>query len=660
MNDIIVSSQSIDSFVEETGVAIGRWGWITTDSECNDDEDEDKTKKRRFGMVSHIGSNYVGMDTPHGSSYRIHFDEWFDIVELVSDERAQEIIEDNIKEQKNIVEVTLRQIKELTARLGMADHLAIGTGSSMDAGSCALSTMSSTVDPKQYEKALTKAKDKELPALFNIVKVANKELIVWMKAEHLITQAQLSLFKGVIGEIEERIFHVSLYAGLTEEVVQVAKGKPAEFGPLHIMQGRLYMDEESLISYEAGGLEFKHLGDFDRWVRKHRDRVLPHERCVVSFRVRRYTKERETKSMLDAFVNMREAMQDKLTYLYIRNGKRIYRMGCDHDFGAKLFPDTYEFDFSEPMYVDSRGENLITEREYKEAEKNNREKTEKWKQWRKDNLPDLPDKNHPDYSDLENKYDTLAHKNPFGGGYSEPFFQYYNYSPFDQSHLYYDDAMESLAKQMKAYNRVVLILQGLFDRSEVFHPHPPVQLWQQQSFEECVSLVRDRGMVLHHGEPPSWEAYKARCNAHLKRGSVVLGAERAWIKREREKDQNWRRGSFRDSYFSLPYGDPGPGRFARVTRIKRDGQCGFDWYRNRKHWKGYGEPRLKTGLDVPADELFCLDGYTPGDFHQFYDDPRTRKAYLKWAPILLAAEDWHGTGKPVSTDDPDRQPGPSD
>ena len=36
-----------------------------------------------------------------------------------------------------------------------------------------------------------------------------------------------------------------------------------------------------------------------------------------------------------------------------------------------------------------------------------------------------------------------------------------------------------------------------------------------------------------------------------------------------------------------------------------------------------------------------MDAYTPGDYKQFYDDPRTRELYLKWAPLLLAAEDWH-------------------
>jgi hypothetical protein len=33
--------------------------------------------------------------------------------------------------------------------------------------------------------------------------------------------------------------------------------------------------------------------------------------------------------------------------------------------------------------------------------------------------------------------------------------------------------------------------------------------------------------------------------------------------------------------------------------------------------------------------------YKPGDFHQFFDDPRTHADYLEWAPFLLAAEEYH-------------------
>lgn len=45
-----------------------------------------------------------------------------------------------------------------------------------------------------------------------------------------------------------------------------------------------------------------------------------------------------------------------------------------------------------------------------------------------------------------------------------------------------------------------------------------------------------------------------------------------------------------------------------------------------------------------------MSAYTPGDFHLFYDDPRTRADYLKWAPYLLAAEDFHAGKRELGND----------
>jgi hypothetical protein len=86
--------------------------------------------------------------------------------------------------------------------------------------------------------------------------------------------------------------------------------------------------------------------------------------------------------------------------------------------------------------------------------------------------------------------------------------------------------------------------------------------------------------------------------------------------------------------------------------MKRDGSCEFKWMRERMGakwvanpdkpgWMKAEYPEIETGWICPASVLTCVDAYTPGDFHMFFDDPRTRADYLQWAPILLACEDWH-------------------
>jgi len=71
-------------------------------------------------------------------------------------------------------------------------------------------------------------------------------------------------------------------------------------------------------------------------------------------------------------------------------------------------------------------------------------------------------------------------------------------------------------------------------------------------------------------------------------------------------------------------------------------KCLFRWTRDSLRSDWYGNyKKIKCSVTVPMDELFNVDAYTPGDYHQFYDDPRTREEYLEWAPLLLAAEDYH-------------------
>jgi hypothetical protein len=75
----------------------------------------------------------------------------------------------------------------------------------------------------------------------------------------------------------------------------------------------------------------------------------------------------------------------------------------------------------------------------------------------------------------------------------------------------------------------------------------------------------------------------------------------------------------------------------------------FRWERDRKTFDPYSRRRggIEVSVTVPASELLNVSAYTPGDFKQFFEDPRTRREYLKWAPLMLAAED-HLAGKTLA------------
>jgi hypothetical protein len=209
--------------------------------------------------------------------------------------------------------------------------------------------------------------------------------------------------------------------------------------------------------------------------------------------------------------------------------------------------------------------------------------------------------------------------------------------------VFFDDAQEVLVKQAKDYNRTAVILQGLFDRSLVLHPHDPVRVWDPNSFVRAIELIYD-DQTLTHGDKPDFEAFRRKLNLTANADSVWTGQEEYWIQVETEKENERRDNSWRDrdrghTERYIPYGDPGPGKIAKAyawnARSKKPAT--FRW-RKDKRWSNV-EGREKQ-LQVPLSEMLNVSAYKAGDYKQFYADPRTRPEYLKWAPLLLAAEDY--------------------
>ena len=60
-------------------------------------------------------------------------------------------------------------------------------------------------------------------------------------------------------------------------------------------------------------------------------------------------------------------------------------------------------------------------------------------------------------------------------------------------------------------------------------------------------------------------------------------------------------------------------------------------------WKRFFSDGTKPKtITVPVDKLLNVSAYKPGDYKRFLSDPRTRLEYLQWAPLMMAAEDYHG------------------
>ncbi len=662
-------SQRIDP--EEEELKIGQWYWVSGEDEDEDedgdddiededeeeeedddiededegddiedeDEDEDDDDAPWIGCIVHVGSNYAKLEGVRGGFERIHLDHFNARCKLEPD--ADSIIKKNVEHHRENVRALLNKVRQLTARLGIApDELK----EENTAPSTALAVASGTNNIKEHKAALIKAKDETLPELFGKIKLQNERMATWMKAQLIPLEAECDVLEASTDVIKDRIFTVELYAGLTEELVLITDGKPAPNDTkVSLFQRRHYMDEECLARYEAGGMGFDDIGDFDEWLVRddNRTRLLPHERCVVAFRVRRHSKARRASNITEFIRFFREDEADALTFLYIRNGEQTYRMSTEIDFGEQLFPDRVHSTllgnnriWARQYYVDSI-DKIITDDEYQGMVEDHAQAT-------------------IEYEKKAAAWKAMSKKEQKASGRISPWRgdRLDKYVECNPKSVFYDDAMKMIARAAHDHNRVAVVLQGLLDRSPAFHPHPPWQLWKPEGFAHGIELIYDDSRALVAGDKPDFKAYRAELGKTITRGTMTIGQEIAWEIHEAKKENDRRERSWRydRNYHEheryRPYGNPGPGTVAKVVKLGRTGKCTFEWERERQDNREYRvDQMIQTRFVCPGHILLNVDAYKPGDFKIFYADPRTRAEYMKWAPFLLGAEDYIGRKK---------------
>ncbi len=647
---------------------VGRWYWVVEPSKkvtektykvsvrilgadgIDDDPDpvdlpEERTD-RWFGCVTHIGSNYIQLKGPFGREARIHGED-FDR-SCLFEENPQRVIAENVGKHEMEVRELMGQVKQIMARLAVTNGPTLP--SSTEAGALAIYE-GKTMDG--YKRSLILAKEKTVPDLFKEIKGANARLAKWLCAEIIPMEAQADAMEPAIDRIKDRIFSVELYAGLVEKVQQITDGEPAELlEKIHIFQRRYYMDEECLAYYECGGMDFKSLKAFDQWLAKpvNLNRILPFPKCVAAFQVRRTRKYREVIDLQDFFRIRDEEKLDKKTFLYIRNGDRLYRLGTEIEFGKKLFPDLDNQKYTGKLYSyahsDGSVEDVITENQWLGMQENERENERKekvrydaWKAAQEAKPEGERESNwwmHEDH-----RFNAKSHR----------------YKAYDRNNVYYDDISKYIQDEMTRHNRLVLVLQGLLDRSPILHPHPQWHLWTDGGFQEGLELVYDDSRALRAGPAPDFRAYQQALNAQLKPGDVTYGQHDSWLRYEAAKeserrasdwryhgDRSWNRTHFQ------PDGNPGPGKLARVVRVDlKRGVATYQWLRDRKAEvtpRGASD-QIGCTFTTKLQNVLNVSAYRSGDFMPFFADPATRANYLQWAPFLLEAEEYHAGNRKV-------------
>jgi hypothetical protein len=584
-----------------------------------------------LGCVTHVGSNYVEIKgpSPSGGMFvsRVHYDNFWSRCLPVSN--PDPILDGKIAKYQGETRSLMNEVHALTAKLGVAPRHEIADGA--DSEVRAISIRSS--EPVEaYKKALVVAEEKTLPDLFRKIKESNQMMSAWMKAKIIPLEAESEALNETVGLVKDRIFSVELYAGLVETAKCVREGKPADNdAQVHLMQRRAYMDEECLVGYEIGGMDYKSIEEFDKWLCKPNNftRLLPYPKTFIAFQVRRDKKYREASNYAEYIQVLADEAADEATYLYVRNGEQLHRIRTKIEFEEQLFPDTNNKIFTSSKLWANKFlhgiKDVISDEEYQGKLEDYKVEQAKLKK--------IPEKD---------RWRSRNHDDPRE-----------RYHPFTQDNVYFDDIMEVITAERKKHNRLVLVMQGLLDRSPVLHPHPPWQLWTHQGFTAAFKLIYDGSRALSAGDKPDFEAYHAKLNSYLRTGSVTVGQETPWLRREAERVNRERannpshRESDREYTFYKPFGDPGPGKLAIVDRYSENRHaCTYKWKRAKR--RSYHESaEITATLTTGQENVFNVDAYKPGDFHMFFDDPRTRLEYLRWAPFLLEAEECHAGNRKI-------------
>lgn len=149
----------------------------------------------------------------------------------------------------------------------------------------------------------------------------------------------LGVLKKELDKKIKAVYMLETFLGVNEQIVQLLEGKDApEDTPLTLFQQKLYMDEEIGI-WSDGGLDFKDLDTWDKWISKHYDRFLYDPKSICAFQIRRTEKNYAEDRLVNAFMNEPNFM----TYFLIRNGSNLYRIWSNVHISDRLFPAETEY-----------------------------------------------------------------------------------------------------------------------------------------------------------------------------------------------------------------------------------------------------------------------------------------------------------------------------
>lgn len=291
-------------------------------------------------------------------------------------------------------------------------------------------------------------------------------------------------FKEQIRTIQKVIATIELYMGVEEEIVQIQEGTPCA-DPIHIWQRTLYMDEEVGDPLDdMQGLDYESIEEFDKWLtsyskfykKKNYEVLIPQSKGIMCLRVRRNEIKYipYPKTAQEHMINSARNEHNHNTYIILRNGTNLYRIWGKIKIDPKLFPDKKEL------------QDMIDKLRFIQM----REDVE---------MGFLPENEEKEYESISERIDDHDLK----------------YRP--------DRAKKNINEEFFKYKRHLIMLQGLFDRTDVFSPTPEhINILDTECHDKgLVNFIYEDDIRLTDGRPdfPKW---MKEINSSITEGSRVL------------------------------------------------------------------------------------------------------------------------------------------
>ena len=377
--------------------------------------------------------------------------------------------------------------------------------------------------------------------------------------------------------LEEGIATVNLYLGRDEEIVCLRGGQPApQDTPITVRQLVLYADEECMVAIDEGGIDAQHLDSFDEWLLARPEHLQ--QVLPEEKGVVVLMPRRRSRERGDAWIDSQQRAADHHSYWIARNGQRLYRLSTDFEVGERLVPRQDEFT---AMFYEDRLE------------------------W------DPEQQRH------------IRERVPIPPG-SAAWLQ----------------AEKSADAQHRHYFRVALVLQGLIDRTTVFHPLPEegLSLLRDEAYlEGKVRVICDADQVLEDGSE-RFSDWLRRLNGQLRPGMRVIGSfdGPAFRQLERERGGN--------SRLYPPHASaPKSSVLHTLDERRRDGGLVFHYRRTDRIWDDYtgreheAQKRASCVVYPRDDFILPFDLVTVGEMEHYLGLRTARKDYIVMVPLLQAA-----------------------